>query len=244
MLGREGMMVIEIWSSDDDAEGERMGKTGKKGPIKKERKSGMKGVKDMEELDCVILDFNPFDTAYLSKKLSVDEPDQDLSVIAERGQVACRDYPHPRQHCVKFSFSRTPHESYCEQCYCYVCDIKAPCKDWKGSEPEHCHASENDREWKNLRREARGQLSRGDSVEYEIPRNEVAVAIEFVRPRANPVSAIPHNGGGEDQDRSSYQNSKYDRDGSCRYNRTSSAQGRGRLTEQWKGSAIIRATDS
>ncbi|ONI25772.1 hypothetical protein PRUPE_2G319800 [Prunus persica] len=62
--------------------------------------------------------------------------------------VACRDYPHSRHLCLKFPFETTPHESYCELCYCYVCDSAAPCVLWKLA---HCHASEHIGDWKSRR---------------------------------------------------------------------------------------------
>ena len=37
------------------------------------------------------------------------------------------------------------------QCYCYVCDCAAPCKDWKDSESAHCNASEKIGDWKEQR---------------------------------------------------------------------------------------------
>ncbi|CAN6565481.1 unnamed protein product [Malus baccata var. baccata] len=82
-------------------------------------KVDVKRFEDVE--DCFILDFDPF------------EP------------VACRDYPHSRHLCLKFPFETTPHESYCELCYCYVCDSAAPCMLWKLS---HCHAAAHIGDWK------------------------------------------------------------------------------------------------
>ncbi|XP_043717649.1 uncharacterized protein LOC122665560 [Telopea speciosissima] len=126
-------------------------------------------MKEIEEVeDCFILEFNPFEPIDLSKKLSQNDhhtasDEQDLSVIAERGQVACRDYPHSRHHCVKFPFDKTPHESYCEQCYCYVCDVIAPCNFWIQPEQGHCHASEQEFIWNILRTTKEfGALNCGD----------------------------------------------------------------------------------
>ncbi|KAE8077598.1 hypothetical protein FH972_016150 [Carpinus fangiana] len=123
-------------------------------------------IKRIEETqDCFILDFDPFESIDLSKLSVSNNPSDadadsdgasDLSVIAEKGQVACRDYPHSRHLCVKFPFETTPHENYCKLCYCYVCDLAAPCKYWTGSKPEHCHASEHVGDWKcqrNLRKQ-------------------------------------------------------------------------------------------
>ncbi|TXG69723.1 hypothetical protein EZV62_004658 [Acer yangbiense] len=94
--------------------------------------------------DCFILDFDP----------SEPTDNRDLSV-SEKLHVACRDYPHPRHLCVKFSFETTPHERHCELCYCYVCDLAAPCKFWTESEVEHCHASAHVDDWKQKRNLAR-----------------------------------------------------------------------------------------
>ncbi|XP_043718766.1 uncharacterized protein LOC122666765 [Telopea speciosissima] len=104
----------------------------------------------MEEFDkvedCYILEFDPFE------KLTLKNDDaEELSVTVHRSQVACLDYPHSRHLCAKFPFYKTPHEDYCEQCYCYVCDSAAPCKSWK-SPGGHCDATEHDELWKNLRR--------------------------------------------------------------------------------------------
>ncbi|XVF12772.1 hypothetical protein REPUB_Repub08aG0148300 [Reevesia pubescens] len=106
----------------------------------------MKRIEEME--DCFILDFNPSDSVNIAK-LSVtnDADDLDLSVLAENGQVACRDYPHSRHLCLQFPFDTTPHEKHCELCYCYVCDSAAPCECWV----THCHASEHVEDWKSQR---------------------------------------------------------------------------------------------
>ncbi|KAK7410776.1 hypothetical protein VNO78_01856 [Psophocarpus tetragonolobus] len=100
-----------------------------------------------ETEDCFILGFDPFDIVPLSFDSSAPHHHaDDLSVIAEKGQVACRDFPHSRHLCLEFPFKKTPHESYCKMCYCYVCDTAAPCKDWDC----HCKAEGGDF-WKNQR---------------------------------------------------------------------------------------------
>ncbi|XP_042474992.1 serine/threonine-protein phosphatase 4 regulatory subunit 2-like [Macadamia integrifolia] len=113
--------------------------------------------KEFDEVeDCYILEFDPFESIDLSGKLSLKDDDDDaeveLSVIAQRGKVACVDFPHSRHLCAKFPFYKTPHEDYCEQCYCYVCDSAAPCKYWK-SPGGHCNATDHDEWWENLRRQ-------------------------------------------------------------------------------------------
>ncbi|XP_051197481.1 uncharacterized protein [Lolium perenne] len=112
--------------------------------------------------DCCILSADP---------LAADKPrpvvvpaaagDDDLAVLAERGQVACRDFPHARHACAKYPFARTPHHSHCEQCYCFVCDIAAPCATWKGhANYGHCHASDKDKFWMTMRGVARAKLQK------------------------------------------------------------------------------------
>ncbi|KAB2598839.1 hypothetical protein D8674_001759 [Pyrus ussuriensis x Pyrus communis] len=121
-------------------------------------------VKHFEDVeDCFILDFDPSELVQLFK-LSVSDNggrghdgSPDIAVVAEKGQVlifthdpfvACRDYPHSRHLCLKFPFGTTPHESYCDLCYCYVCDSAAPCGLWKLS---HCHAAGHIGDWKSKR---------------------------------------------------------------------------------------------
>ncbi|KAI3782930.1 hypothetical protein L2E82_12989 [Cichorium intybus] len=107
--------------------------------------------------DCVVLDHDPDkpmevrnDTSIARAENEDDDDSDDLLVVSETGQVACRDYPHPRHLCIKFPFSSTPNESHCDQCYCYVCDSLAPCLYWgNGSVTiDHCHATEKIEFWK------------------------------------------------------------------------------------------------
>ncbi|KAL3521723.1 hypothetical protein ACH5RR_019872 [Cinchona calisaya] len=110
-------------------------------------------IKKMEEReDCFILDFDPDhhhhgDDATLNVSINLDyvedDASPDISIVGEKGQVACRDYPHSRHVCVKYPFGQTPHDSYCHLCYCFVCDVAAPCKNWTGASG-HCHAIDND----------------------------------------------------------------------------------------------------
>ncbi|CAH9140824.1 unnamed protein product [Cuscuta epithymum] len=85
-----------------------------------------------EKEDCFILDFDPFD----SRSSICDDQDPEIAVVAEKGNVACRDFPHPRHICVKFPFATTPHEKYCEL--------------WNGLSA-HCHAI-NTEAWEHQRR--------------------------------------------------------------------------------------------
>ncbi|KAI5017653.1 uncharacterized protein LOC123410946 [Hordeum vulgare subsp. vulgare] len=103
--------------------------------------------------DCLILSADPL-AANKARPVVVPAAgaDEDLAVLAERGPVACRDFPHARYLCVKFPFATTPHEKHCEQCYCFVCDVAAPCATWRGhANYGHCHASDQDKIWKTMR---------------------------------------------------------------------------------------------
>ncbi|XP_050206539.1 uncharacterized protein LOC126656097 isoform X2 [Mercurialis annua] len=105
--------------------------------------------------DCVILECDP------EKSVDVvdncDDDGDDILVVGQKGQIACRDYPHPRHLCAKYPFSSTPHEKYCELCHCYVCDSLAPCALWVAgvSTIDHCHATDKQEMWKRLRESSR-----------------------------------------------------------------------------------------
>ncbi|CAI8614419.1 unnamed protein product [Vicia faba] len=109
---------------------------------------------DEEDDDCVILEGDP------EKKVMLvnDSPNgsDELLVVGEKGQIACRDYPHPRHLCATFPYDSTPHDRYCAQCHCYVCDSPAPCLKWGNGllTTDHCHATDKSATWKILRKES------------------------------------------------------------------------------------------
>lgn len=105
-------------------------------------------VVDEDDDDCVVLDDDP-DKPLVVVNNKVDDSD-DLEIVGEKGEVACRDFPHPRHLCAKFLFASTPHEVHCSQCHCYVCDSLAPCSYWGTgiNSVDHCHASEKEEYWK------------------------------------------------------------------------------------------------
>lgn len=120
-------------------------------PLKKMKLNLKASLVDLDD-DCVVLDHDPNEPMKarndnLSKE--VDDDSDDIVVVSEKGQVACRDYAHPRHLCIKFPFSTTPNQSHCEQCYCYVCDSLAPCVYWGngGAITDHCHATDKDEFW-------------------------------------------------------------------------------------------------
>lgn len=107
--------------------------------------------------DCIVLDGDPHKALVFAKKKKPGEdgPEEDLQIVAEKGELACRDFPHPRHLCASFPFSSSSHANHCAMCHCYVCDSPAPCVYWvKGSLlTDHCHATDKDAKWKRLRQE-------------------------------------------------------------------------------------------
>ncbi|GAA0144376.1 hypothetical protein LIER_04842 [Lithospermum erythrorhizon] len=107
---------------------------------------------DDDDDDCVVLDGDP-DAKIASDQNPIDDDSDDLLIVSSKGQVACRDFPHPRHLCAKFPFSSCRHEMSCDQCHCYVCDSLAPCVYWGTgvSSFDHCHASDKEAFWKSQR---------------------------------------------------------------------------------------------
>ncbi|XP_068665500.1 RPM1 interacting protein 13-like [Aristolochia californica] len=102
--------------------------------------------------DCLVLDGDPDEV--LPKMNAADEGSDDLLIVGEKGEVACRDFAHTRHDCVKFPFSSTSHARHCDLCHCYVCDIRAPCVFWGTGKlsTDHCHSTDKEERWKAERR--------------------------------------------------------------------------------------------
>jgi hypothetical protein len=115
------------------------------------RPKNRRQIEESEQNDCWVLDGDP-DKVDPDPGSCTDEK-EDLVVTAEKGPVACRDFPHPRHFCVIFPFNSTPHEKHCILCHCYVCDKLAPCLHWgKGNAiNDHCHSSDKEEKWTKLR---------------------------------------------------------------------------------------------
>ncbi|GAV84177.1 hypothetical protein CFOL_v3_27621, partial [Cephalotus follicularis] len=103
---------------------------------------------DDDDDDCIVLDADPEKLVPIIENDDVTDTD-DLLIIGHKGQIACRDYPHPRHLCAKYPFTSSPHEKHCEQCHCYVCDSLAPCCHWG---TDHCHATDKEETWKAKRK--------------------------------------------------------------------------------------------
>ncbi|GFR40540.1 hypothetical protein Agub_g1113 [Astrephomene gubernaculifera] len=86
--------------------------------------------------------------------------EEELRIVGETGQVVTRDLPHPRPHCAAHRFNASgaaSNRTYCAQCFCYVCDVKAwECEFWGTGRRERDHANARSHPyWNNLRRAAR-----------------------------------------------------------------------------------------
>jgi len=87
------------------------------------------------------------------------------------GQEILRDIAHPRHECATHKFdkySSATHIQHCANCWCYVCDVKAPCATWA----QHCSAYPNFR-WNEERRRKLAGLppQQQQQVQPEAPAN-------------------------------------------------------------------------
>ncbi|XP_065873507.1 RPM1 interacting protein 13 isoform X2 [Euphorbia lathyris] len=126
-------------------------------PKSKSKSKPSRVVKDLDDDDCVVLEGDPDKAVNVADDAADDADDaDDVLVVGQTGQIACRDYPHPRHLCAKFRFSSTPHEQHCNLCHCYVCDSLAPCSHWGNgtSTINHCHATDKQEMWKIQRHES------------------------------------------------------------------------------------------
>ncbi|GMJ01302.1 hypothetical protein HRI_003799400 [Hibiscus trionum] len=117
----------------------------------KSRNSSVTKNVNVEDDDCIVLEGDP--EKVVSDVDDNHEDSDELLIVGQKGQVACRDFPHPRHDCAKFPFSSTSHEQHCELCHCFVCDMQAPCCYWGSgiSNTDHCHATDKEEIWKTLR---------------------------------------------------------------------------------------------
>ncbi|KAI3742000.1 hypothetical protein L1987_59679 [Smallanthus sonchifolius] len=161
-------------------------------PKKPRKKLTSNPVLDLDD-DCVVLDHDPDKPPDVRKDSPTDQDQDedddsdDIIVVSEKGQVACRDYPHPRHLCIKFPFSSTPNQSHCDQCYCYVCDSLAPCIYWGNGSGciNHCLATDKIEFWV-LERQNLKNVGKEVSA---APMNPVSQANQSLM--LNPVQACP-----------------------------------------------------
>ncbi|AQL05456.1 RPM1 interacting protein 13 [Zea mays] len=113
------LIVIEIPSSPDASTGGRRSTTKARKrpalwPLVLDDEIEMWTPREKRRLDedCQILAGDPLAS---NIEVAPAAASDEIAVVAERGKIACRDYPHPRSACAKHPFSRTPHERYCDQ---------------------------------------------------------------------------------------------------------------------------------
>ena len=111
--------------------------------------------------DCVVIDAPLQVIATITSSSSSSSSSQtvpaddskELEIVGTTGQNALEDFPHARQDCVKFPMNKSTAIFFCNNCYCYVCDVKASeCPSWLNS---HCRAKKGDFLFENMRRQAR-----------------------------------------------------------------------------------------
>ncbi|KAG8073407.1 hypothetical protein GUJ93_ZPchr0006g44043 [Zizania palustris] len=109
---------------------------------------------DGDDDDCVVLDGDPAAVGVKEERPVEGVSEEELQIVAEKGELACRDFPHPRHLCVSMPFSTSSHADHCTLCHCYVCDCPAPCANWgKGTKlTDHCHATDKDWKWEKMRK--------------------------------------------------------------------------------------------
>jgi len=87
------------------------------------------------------------------------EEEEELTIVATKGQNALMDFPHSRENCATHPFATSINKAvHCSNCYCYVCDVLASeCVVWS----LHCNASHNDRKWRSERESAKRRVRDG-----------------------------------------------------------------------------------
>lgn len=164
----------------------------------KRKSTSLKSAAMDEEDDCVVLDGDPNRPASVENEVSGGS--DELLIVGEKGQVACRDYPHPRHLCAKHPFSSTPHDRHCDQCHCYVCDSLAPCLRWGTgiSRTDHCHATDKEGIWKTERKHFKLEKnppltalkSPDNSLPVALPQSQGAQPLDIIR---LPPKSMPQN---------------------------------------------------
>ncbi|CAL9108910.1 unnamed protein product [Musa textilis] len=151
----------------------------------------VKGGASDDDDDCLVLDSDPDKLIPVvdGKGSGGGDGGDDLLIVAEKGQLACRDYPHPRHLCGNFPFNSSPHEEYCDLCHCYVCDSPAPCYYWGNgnSSSNHCHSTDKEGRWKSMRQSFKQKnmvATQPQKVTYDSPFN--------IPPFQDPVPPFHH----------------------------------------------------
>jgi len=110
---------------------------------------------------------------------SGDQPKKDVSITYFKPATSL---PHAREHCAVHKFVQSNvttatvscNESYCEQCYCYVCDAPVKeCESWKTGTNPHCNGYAKNTFWEKLRKMAKRKTTAvQDSLLKSLPADE------------------------------------------------------------------------
>lgn len=96
---------------------------------------------------------------------SIRKDSDEIVVVHDNVTNACAVLPHPRHICGRYPFDTEPHKSYCDKCYCYVCQIPASeCKMWENS---HCDADDS-LLWHQAREQKKMTIQGSDSDVIEL----------------------------------------------------------------------------
>ncbi|TKV93487.1 hypothetical protein SEVIR_9G228700v4 [Setaria viridis] len=157
-----------------------------------QKKANADGGCDEDDDDCVVLDGDPDKAVTVADEegSAGDGSSDELQIVAEKGPIACRDFPHSRHLCSNLPFSTTSHAKHCVMCHCFVCDAPAPCKYWGNSTSsnDHCHATDKEPKWKLMRQVFRSTQLPASAPE-KLP-NDLYSARHFAAPQLPPSSVL------------------------------------------------------
>jgi hypothetical protein len=119
-------------------------------------------------------------------KTNDKDDDEDLMCLGSAGgSNAFVDFPHARAHCLVQPFERGNFNSFCPNCFCYICDVRAgDCTVWA----HHCKASASVQYWRRLREDWKSKKEGTSSAKNSTTGGRNA------RRRASSATS---NGGGE-----------------------------------------------
>ena len=81
-----------------------------------------------------------------------DEDGDDVQFAGRTGALPLSDFPHARFNCMSKKFLPGKEAAFCQNCFCYVCDIAASkCAEWTS----HCKASHSSLTWQAERHRKR-----------------------------------------------------------------------------------------
>jgi len=85
-----------------------------------------------------------------------DDDDDDVTFVGRTGALALVDFPHARENCAQHLWKPGSERTYCENCYCFVCDIPAStCREWE----QHCKATHSSPQWQQKRDQKKARKS-------------------------------------------------------------------------------------